>query len=138
MKVLLEQAIQEQDKIKKQSALIRARRKVVTSKRFEGTRLFFTMLFGQATILIALFSGLIFLFTEEDWLLLDRVPFFKQMIMEVSAISPKWYIETLILLSVAFLLPCSLGWVISLPVKLFPVMSQSISPDSGDYAKQMY
>ena len=138
MKYFLEKAMQEADKMKRQSLLNCAKYNVVKAKRFDWVRLFFTMLFGQATIIISLFTALSFMFEEEDWLILDKVPLFKRIIIAMSSVSPKWYIEALIIIAFAFLLPCVLGWIVALPVKLFPVKATLIRPEERDYAKRIY
>jgi len=138
MTYFLEKAIRESDKMKKQSALNCAKSIAVKLKRFDQTRLFFTMLFGQATILSSLFTALSFMFEEEDWMIFDRVPFFKRILIELSSISPKWYLEALIIIAFAFMTPCILGWIAALPVKLLPVKTNPIHPEASDYAKKIY
>lgn len=138
MKHLLERVIWETDKTKKQVVLNLVKKTVVKSKRFDGVRLFFTMLFGQATILISIFTALSFLFTEEDWVLFDKVPFIKRILMELSSISSLWYLEAFIIIMFAFALPCVIGWVIALPTKILPVKTETIHPEAADYAKKIY
>lgn len=138
MKYFLEKAMQETDKMKKQAQLHCAKQNVVKSKRFDSVRLLFTMLFGQATIIISLFTAISFLFEEEDWIILDKVPFFKCIILELSSISPRWYLESLIIIALAFVLPCVLGWVVALPAKFLPVKTTPVIPNASDYEKRIF
>lgn len=138
MKRFLERVISEQDKIKKQAALNCARNMVIKQKRFDFFRLLFTMLFGQATILIAVFTAISHFFEESDWLIMDRFPLFKNLLIELSGVTSKWYLEALLLLAIAFLLPILAGWIVAFPLKLLPGGTKVIRPDNFEYEKIMY